>query len=192
MNIDFLRKNCVADPVIHGLGIIKLYMKGGYHYNFHSKIINNPSKSPHNHGRDFTSKCLFGKIKNIIYSYKEVPKSDWYLAEAYLPTTNNLLDITYDKKEPSMIYENIEPIIDSEEIQNKGDIINHYHKNIHDTEVLSKHACTRIINKSDFNEAPLIIQNKNIKRVSPYENRGLSEDNWETINKILKEQNDEI
>ena len=178
LNIDFLKNNCIKDPWQHGLGFIALYMKDRSIINFHSDLSNHDSKSPHSHAGNFESTCLFGKLKNIIYDYEEVSKSDWYL-----------MSVTCKEGEkPEVINENIKPIIISEEIQNEGDVINHFYKNIHDFEILSKYACTKVIRTTPKMNDPVVIQSKNVKHVCAYAGKGTAKENWEIIDEILNEQ----
>jgi len=176
MKIDFLKENCTKAPWQHGLGFIKLYMKG-YELNFHSHLIPSPTHDLHSHTKNFTSICLFGKIKNIIYRYEEVSKSDWVLERVTCQAGET----------PATVCSNVNPIIVSEEIQNEGDSINHRYNNIHDTQLLSKHACTKLYSDRRIEDA-LIIRNKNKEFECAYQNLGTPKDNWEIIDIILKEK----
>ena len=180
MNIEFLKDYCAGDPVRHGLGFLYLPMKLNYRLNFHSGLIPGPSKSAHSHGSNFDSECLFGELKNIIYEFDVVKKSDWFAAT-----------VTCEEGDiPKIVHHNVEPKIVSEEIQNKGDVISHYYKNIHDFELLSDHAVTRLFFTSEYLEDPIIIKSKHKKLVCPYADKGTPEENWEIIEEIIKGQED--
>ena len=79
------------------------------------------------------------------------------------------------------------PIIVSEETQNEGDSIFHRYSDIHDTQLLSRHACTKLINEPRVEDA-LIIRNKHKEFECAYQNLGTPKDNWEIIDIILKEK----
>lgn len=180
LNIDFLKNNYVRPPWQHGLGFISLNMKDGSKLNFHSDLSNHESKSPHSHPGDFRSTCLFGKIKNITYAYKEVPKSDWYLATMAAKIGSK----------PKKICDNVEPIIISEEIQNKGDTMNHFHNKLHDVDILSTYACTKVITTTKYIQDVIVLSNKNIESIYAYAKMGTAQENWEIIDEILKHQED--
>ena len=148
-----------------------------YELNFHSHLISSPTKNLHSHTKNFISTCLFGKIKNIIYKYEEASNSDWVLER-----------VTCQASEiPATVCNNVNPIIVSEEIQNEGNSIFHRYSDIHDTQLLSKHACTKLINEHRVEDA-LIIRNKNKEFECAYQNLGTPKDNWEIIEIILKEK----
>tara|TARA_B110000459_G_C16611549_1_gene496452 strand:- start:1015 stop:1551 length:537 start_codon:yes stop_codon:yes gene_type:complete len=176
MKIDFLKENCINYPWQHGLGFIKLRMKG-YELNFHSHLISSPTKNLHSHTKNFISTCLFGKIKNIIYKYEEASNSNWVLEQVTCQAGET----------PAAVYTNVTPIIVSEEIQNEGDSIFHRYSDIHDTQLLSSHACTKVVNERRVEDA-LIIRNKSKEFECAYKNLGSPRDNWEIIDIILKEK----
>jgi len=176
MDIKFLKENCTKDPWHHGLGFIKLYMKE-YELNFHSHLIPSPTKNLHSHTKNFISTCLFGKIKNIIYKYEEASNSNWVLERVTCQAGET----------PATACSNVIPIIQSEEIQNEGDTIFHRYSDIHDTQLLSKHACTKLINEYRVEDA-LIIRNKNKEFECAYKNLGSPKENWDIIETILKEK----
>ena len=176
MKIDFLKENCIKDPWQHGLGFVKLYMKG-YELNFHSHLIPSPTKNLHSHTKNFISTCLFGKIKNIIYKYEEASNSGWVLERVTCQAGET----------PATACSNVIPIIQSEEIQEEGDSIFHRYSDIHDTQLLSKHACTKLINEHRIEDA-LIIRNKNKEFECAYKNLGSPKENWDIIETILKEK----
>lgn len=176
MDIKFLKENCTEDPWHHGVGFIKLRMKG-YELNFHSELIASPTKNLHSHTKNFISTCLFGKIKNVIYKYEEASNSDWVVERVTCQAG----------KAPAMVCNNIIVTVESEEIQNEGDTIFHRYSNIHDIELLSKHACTKVLNEGRIEDA-FVIRNKNKEFECAYKNLGSPKENWDIIETILKEK----
>ena len=75
----------------------------------------------------------------------------------------------------------------SEEIQNEGESIFHRYSNIHDTQLLSRHACTKLVNEPRIEDA-LVIRNKNKEFECAYKNLGSPKENWDIIETILKEK----
>jgi len=173
MDTDFLRKNCKKEPWHHGLGFIKLCMKG-YELNFHSSLISSPTKNLHSHTKNFISTCLFGEIKNITYDYEVAKDTEWVL-EKVTCTAN---------EKPTMIHANVKPIIKSQQLQKQGDTIFHRYNQIHDTRLISQHACTKLVNEPRVKDA-FIIRNKNKPFECAYKNLGNSSENWDIIDAII-------
>lgn len=79
LSIDTLRKEG-GTPKYNGLGMVRLRV-GQYGLLFYSELAPPINHTIHNHRYSFTSKVLKGTIRNYLYEYDVVDKSDYMLTQ---------------------------------------------------------------------------------------------------------------
>ena len=83
------------------------------------------------------------------------------------------------------MHKDINLIYDRAVIQQPGDIVDHYWKDIHDFECLSEHACTKVI-FGNIVDVSYIVRNKKEDYKCALSNKGEAQESWDIIEEILK------